>query len=422
MAKIITRKRGSTYQYRFEIASVGGVRKWIYKSGFKTKKEAEIAGAEAMAEYKQAGAPCEPCNMSYADYLDYWLDNHCRKKLRDNTVSSYETYVRLYIKPSIGKYRLADINTKTIQDFIDELVEKPKFVKSYYQNILKVVKGSFKYAIKNGFLKYNPSVDASVPIEKYKRSREKHVFSQEDVDLILERFKNNREFICAFLTAIYTGMRTGEVLALTWNDINFDKGFINVEHSVYDQPKDSFGRWYYGPTKTEAGERKIPLCNTLKEALLNYKKYQELTKQLYGNNYKYYGLKKHKEIKGELVYRIVDNDYSEENVDFVFTREDGKYSGTDILKDPIKIINEEFGIKCRFYDSRGSFATNALYNGNNIVSIAKILGHADIATTSRYYLRSKDDAVVQAIRGMDALISSNTISNAIKFEAEKALC
>ena len=108
--------------------------------------------------------------------------------------------------------------------------------------------------------------------------------------------------------------------------------------------------------------------------------------------------------------------YGEENVDFVFTREDGKYSGTDILKDPIKIIKEEFDIECRFYDSRGSFATNALYNNVNIESIAKILGHADIGTTSRYYLSSKDDAVVQAMRGIDELISSDTINKAIQFE------
>ena len=211
-------------------------------------------------------------------------------------------------------------------------------------------------------------------------------------------------------------MRTGEVLALTWNDINFDEDFINVEHSVYDQLKDSLGRWYYGPTKTGNGERKIPLCNTLKEALLNYKKYQDLTKQLYGNSYKKYGLKKVKEVRGKTIKRIVDSKYGEENVDFVFTREDGKYSGTDILKDPIKIIKEEFDIECRFYDSRGSFATNALYNNVNIESIAKILGHADIGTTSRYYLSSKDDAVVQAMRGIDELISSDTINKAIQFE------
>jgi len=417
VAGIITRKRSKRgYEYRFEIASINGVRKWYQKSGFRTKAEAENAGAEALAEYLNAGKPFKPCNMSYSDYLDYWLDNYCRKKLTDNTISSYETYIRIYIKPGIGGYRLADINAKTIQDFIDDLVDEHKFTKCYYQNILKVVKGTFKYAVKNGFLKYNPSVDVSVPIGKYKCSRKKHVFSQEDIDKILERFKNNREFICAFLTAIYTGMRTGEVLALTWNDINFDEDFINVEHSVYDRPKDSLGRWYYGPTKTGNGERKIPLCNTLKEALLNYKKYQDLTKQLYGNSYKKYGLKKVKEVRGKTIKRIVDSKYGEENVDFVFTREDGKYSGTDILKDPIKIIKEEFDIECRFYDSRGSFATNALYNNVNIESIAKILGHADIGTTSRYYLSSKDDAVVQAMRGIDELISSDTINKVIQFE------
>lgn len=416
MSRVNVRPRGKVYEYRFATASINGVRKWIQKSGFKTSNEAYNAGVEALAEYNNAGAPTKPCNMSYADYLDYWVDNYCRKNLVYNTISTYETLIRLYIKPRIGMYRVADINNSTIYKFITNLVNEYDFSRAYYQNILKVIKGSFRYAVNLGFLKYNPALEISLPKREYKDQRLKHVYSQEDIDSILERFKNNREFTCAFLTACYTGMRTGEVLALTWDDINFDEGFISVKHSVFDKPKDSLGRWHMGLTKTRTGRRNIPLCDTLKEALLNYKKYQDYTKQVYADNYKKYSLRDIKNINNVMTGRIVERRYGESDLDFVFTREDGTYSGTDILKDPCRIIKKELNIDCRFYDLRGSFATHALHNGVNLKNIATLLGHTNIDTTGKYYLSSKDDAVVQAVNGINDLLSSNVVSNIIKYE------
>lgn len=416
MSKVSVRQRGAGYEYRFAIAPIDGVRKWIQKCGFKTKSEAYNAGVEALAEYNNAGAPTKPCNMSYADYLDYWVDNYCRKNLVYNTISTYETLIRLYIKPRIGMYRVADINNSTIYKFITNLVNEYDFSRAYYQNILKVIKGSLRYAVNLGFLKYNPVLEISLPKREYKDQRLKHVYSQEDIDSILERFKNNREFTCAFLTACYTGMRTGEVLALTWDDINFDEGFISVKNSVYDKPKDSLGRWHMGLTKTKTGRRNIPLCDNLKEALLNYKKYQDFTKQVYADSYKKYSLRDIKNINNVITGRIVERRYGENDLNFVFTREDGTYSGTDILKDPCRIIKKELNIDCRFYDLRGSFATHALHNGVNLKNIATLLGHTNIDTTGKYYLSSKDDAVVQAVNGINDLLSSNVISNIIKYE------
>jgi prophage lambdaBa04, site-specific recombinase, phage integrase family len=72
----------------------------------------------------------------------------------------------------------------------------------------------------------------------------------------------------------------------------------------------------------------------------------------------------------------------------VFTRKDETYSGTDIVKYPFKIIHHELGIKCRFYDLRGNFATISLRNGCEIKDIAEVLGHKRIETTKKYYIFS----------------------------------
>lgn len=75
----------------------------------------------------------------------------------------------------------------------------------------------------------------------------------------------------------------------------------------------------------------------------------------------------------------------------VFTRKDGTYSGTDIIKYLYKIIHHELGINCRFNDLRGSFATKTLRKGYEIKDIAKVLGHSRIETTENYYINCTKD-------------------------------
>lgn len=209
------------------------------------------------------------------------------------------------------------------------------------------------------------------------------------MELILNRFKNNKEFIISFLTACYTGMRTGKVFALTWDDIDLDNRIIKINKTVYAKDKEEKGRWYLGTTKTVGSQREVYICNTLYKILLDYKKIKDDYKKQYSKNYKKYVLEEVKNKYGKLVeYKIVESNSRHNKVDMVFTRKDGIYSGTDIVKYPFKIIHHELGIKCRFYDLRGSFAIISLRNGCEIKDIAEILGHNRIETTEKYYISS----------------------------------
>lgn len=74
---VSVRKRGKVYEYRFSVASIDGVRKWIQKSGFKTRQEALQQGAIAYNKYYRVGRVQKQKNMSYSDFLDYWIDTYC---------------------------------------------------------------------------------------------------------------------------------------------------------------------------------------------------------------------------------------------------------------------------------------------------------------------------------------------------------
>ena len=208
----------------------------------------------------------------------------------------------------------------------------------------------------------------------------------------MNRFKDNKVLICAFLTACYTGMRTGEVFALTWDDIDLENRIIKINKTVYAKDNEKKGRWYLGPTKTVGSCREVYICDTLYLVLCNYKKLQNKYKKEYGKKYKQYVLEEVRNKYGKLIeYKVVENNSKRNRVKMVFTRKDGTYSGKDIVKYPFRIIHHELGIKCRFYDLRGSFATISLRNGCEIKDIAEVLGHKRIETTERYYVLSKSE-------------------------------
>lgn len=216
-------------------------------------------------------------------------------------------------------------------------------------------------------------------------------------------------------------MRTGEVCALTWDKVDLEKRIISIEHNVYSKVKDEKGKWFLGTTKTINGVRKVYICDTLLTALKNYKSKQDNYKKDYGKNYKYYHLEDVKNKYGKIVeYRVVETtrrSKSLETLDFVFRKDNGFFSGTDIVKYPYKVIHTELGIEnCRFYDLRGSYATKSLRNGVEIRDVADILGHSKIEATENYYISATEKTLREASEKFEETIKSETINEIIKFK------
>lgn len=380
MSNVTIQKRGNFYQYKFEIAKVDGKRKFLSKSGFKTKSEAEKEGVIAYNDYLNTGNSFSASDMSYSDFLDYWLEKYCYINLKYHTIEGYSNIIKNHIKPNIGYFRLSQITRSTLQEFINKIYVNKSFSKNFLNNIKKVIKGSFTYAYETDFIKVNPAIGLKLPKYDIPPEDPAHIFTNEEINLILDRFKNNHCVYYAFLTAYCTGLRIAEVFALTWDDIDFENRVINVKHTVYDKPKDDKGRWYIGTTKTKQGTRQINMCETVYNALMNYKKKQQYMKKLYGKEYCTYHfedvINKYGKVVEERIVQNESNILQINKADMAFTRPNGKYVGRNILNYPFKIIHKELGIEnCRFYDLRGSYATINLRNGIEIRDVADILGH-----------------------------------------------
>ena len=207
-------------------------------------------------------------------------------------------------------------------------------------------------------------------------------------------------------------MRTGEVFALTWDDIDLQNRIIKINKTVYAKDKEENGRWYLGTAKTIGSHREVYICDTLYSFLLKYKVLQNNYKKEFDKNYKYYTLEEVKNKYGKLVeYKIIKDNSKRNRVEMVFTRKDGTYSGTDIIRYPFRIIYHELGFQCRFYDLRGSFATISLRGGCEIKDIAEVLGHKRIETTEKYYISStsEDKKEVEEIFEMNIKLENKMI-------------
>ena len=123
MKDVIVRPRllasGKTvYEYRFEMAKVGGKRQWKTRSGFKTKTEAKLEGRKALQAYESAGQLIESVDMSFSDYLDMWLKDDVELSCVSSTVQGYKKKIRLYIKPKLGMYTMTALNKSLLQDSV----------------------------------------------------------------------------------------------------------------------------------------------------------------------------------------------------------------------------------------------------------------------------------------------------------------
>lgn len=415
MTKINVRKRGSVYQYRFEIASVDGKRKYKSQSGFKTQKEAFNAGAKAYTEYLNTGRSFKPSEISYSDYLDYWMKQHCEINLQYRTITAYQNIIKNHVKTKIGMYRLSTITTATLQEFINDLYIQNSFSKNFLKNILKVLKSSFGYAADVAeFIKSNPALKVRLP--KYDISEESdpiHIFTKEEVDIILERFRNNHCVYYAFLTAYYTGLRLSEVFGLTWDDVDFDNKRIRVDRNIVKKNQAGGSKkrfidgkaaevWYFGPCKTKSSYRFVEIGDTLVNALKKYKEEQEIFKEQYGDTY----MKNYKkEVKNpytnkpeiKILSAIAEIEVALPEANLVFVKNNGIYEGTDSVKYPFKVIHYELGINCRFHDFRHTHATRSVEAGADIKAVSERLGHKNIQTTYELYVKvtkeMKDTAV-----------------------------
>lgn len=335
-------KRGNKWQARIDYYDDFGKRHFKSKSGFKTKKEAQLYISQMTID-KRNGKLIKNESPLFSDYFWSWFETYKENTISERTKKHYlHTFnvVRQYL-PNV---KLEDMTREKYQHFIDEYGSSHS--KSTVFKINSLIHACVKDAIYDEHLKKDFIQRTTLVYDKSKTWKVEYLNIDEMIKLV-DYLINTRNIRYSskymILVAIYTGMRLGEIQGLMWKDIDFKNNMINVNRSWNALSKE------YIPTKTESSIRSIRVNSKIIDLL--------------------------KELK--------QNNNSE-----VFLNQIGSIPTSNAVNKVLRESLSNLGINrhgFHFHSLRHTHVAYLLYNHVDIYIISKRLGHSDIGTTTKKY-------------------------------------
>lgn len=378
--KKTVQRNGQTYTYweaRITTGRDPGTGKQIQRS-FSGKTQAEVRKKmQAAAVEIETGTYQEPSKMTLAEWLDIWTSEYLTD-VKPRTLDSYKTTIKTHIKPALGAVKLQALKTPQIQQFYNALAKNGvkvakhdsggKIVKKNGATVYETVPMSPK-TIKNahgvlhkalqqaaeiGYIRANPADACKLP--RIERAEIKPLDS-DDIARFLQ-VVSGHPFENVYLITLFTGMREGEVLGLTWECIDFENSTITIKRQLMRER----GKGTYTLATPKNGKSR---CITAAATVMQILR-QERTKQAEAR------------LRAGMLW---DNP-----LDLVFTNELGRNLSAQTVYLHFKKLAEKAGVPAaRFHDLRHSYAVAALQSGDDIKTVQENLGHFSASFTLDVY-------------------------------------
>jgi integrase len=361
-------RKDGRYVGAFYAPTTAGTRKRVYVYGH-TREEARERLLEEQAKVQQ-GIPVAARSWKLGEYLDYWLENVVKPTKRPATYALYEINVRVHLKPGLGKHQLKRLSVPTVQAFLNAKLREGQSVRNV-QILRQILSAALTRAVREELVVRNVARLVELPTWE---PAEVIPWSSAEALAFLQVARPETMYPAFVLLLLY-GMRRGEVLGLRWQDIDFSAEELHVRQQVQRIQ----GELCFGPVKTRAGKRDLPLIGLTKEALRIRQAQQAADRAKLGNAWADTGL--------------------------VFTTRTGRpVEPRNLVRTFIRICDNSGLRKIRVHALRHTTASLLKDLGVPARDAQMILGHAHISTTQQIYTHVDEVARRDALSKLNRLL------------------
>lgn len=308
--------------------------------------------------------------VTLGDWLDLCLDVYMKNTLKQSTYLSYESYIRVHLKPTLGDIPLQELTPRTLQLFYNYKSEVEGLSAKTIVNLNMFLHRALKFAVAEGYINSNPASSVNLP----SGDRPQIIILTRDEQMRLIQGSYQHRYGVFIRLVLFTGVRLGELLGLRWEDVDVQGQRIYIRRTLNRlnktkkplDPREPTTEIVIQSPKSQNSIRSIPLLPQVLQDLQGWRRVQQNDKLAAGDAYCDSG--------------------------FLVTNPLGGYVEPRTFKDSYNQILELSGLRhFTFHALRHTFASRAMEQGMDVKTLSVILGHASVSFTLDTYAHVLDD-------------------------------
>ncbi len=429
MSKGSIRQKGNKWYYRFYVENESGQHIQKEFAGSKSKRETEAMLRHALEEYENHNYVPSAGNMTVGQLLDLWIEDVTKSGVKSNgTIMLYQNTVNRIKTHPISQRKLKTVSSDHLQNYLDELCFRgngeenncKSLAASTIRAYKAVLQGAFKFAVfPKKLLSCNPmeyvvqrDTQTAPVLFQTCTEEKKNTITHSQFKKLCKYLKDHPTLLPVQI-AYYTGLRVGEICALTWEDIHLDEGYLLIQRTIYYN-----NVTHHIEMNAPKGNkcRIVDFGNTLANIL------RETRKKQFAENNSRFGAKYHN------YYRVISKSNRKHYEIYSFPADQQpsdefqllhfvccKHNGTCLTPDYIgykcrKISRELDGFSgFHFHMLRHTFTSNLIQNGASPKEVQELLGHSDVKLTMNIYAHSTREAKRASVKLLDELPADQPI-------------
>lgn len=316
-----------------------------------TRQEAEAALAEKLRVRAELVSMVTN-RITFGDYLQVWMRDHVTPNLALKTAANYQSFMDCHVIPGLGHHQLRALRPTHIQRYLSGKLADPTLSRQSVLHHFRMIHAALAVACRWQYITTNPAAQVTPPRVN---TDERPLIEMADVARIVAAAADRPAVALAIIISAGAGLRRGEVIALTWGNVDLDGAMIRVRESASEVN----GRVTVGRPKTKRSRRDVPIAASLVAVLRRERQRQIAMAAEFGDHYQHTGR--------------------------VIAMPDGGVMRPTYLSQAFRGLATPLGIHGTFHDVRHSHASGLIAQGIDMVTVSERLGHASPVITAKIY-------------------------------------